>query len=50
MVMTTDRKELRKPRQSRAQRAAAGAIQELRDSGALAGLFAKINAGQLQLA
>jgi putative transposase len=49
MVMTTDRKELHKPPKSPAQRAAADAIQELRDSGALDGLFAKIDAGQLQL-
>jgi len=48
MVMT-DRTEKRNAPQTPSQRAAAEAIEELRSSGALDGLFAKIDAGTLQL-
>ena len=48
MVMTERNEKLKAPK-SPAQRAAAEAIKELRDSGALDGLFAKIDAGTLQL-
>ena len=48
MVMTEQNEKLKAPK-SPAQRAAADAIKELRDSGALAGLFAKIDAGTMQL-
>jgi len=48
MVMT-DRTRKQKAPKSPAQIAAAEAIEELRDSGALDGLFAKIDAGQVQL-
>ena len=48
MVMTERNEKLKAPK-SPAQRAAADAIKELRDSGALDGLFAKIDAGTMQL-
>jgi transposase-like protein len=48
MVMI-DGADRRKAPKSPSQRAAAEAIEELRDSGALDGLFAKIDAGDLQL-
>ncbi len=48
MVMT-NRNMLRKAPRSRAQLAAAKAIDELRDGGALDSLFSKIDAGELQL-
>ena len=48
MVMT-NRNELRKAPKSPSQLAAAKAIDELRDSGALDSLFSKIDAGELQL-
>jgi transposase-like protein len=48
MVMI-DRTEKREAPKSPAQLRAAEAIEELRESGALDGLFAKIDAGQLQL-
>ena len=48
MVMT-NRNMLRKAPRSPAQLAAAKAIDELRDSGALDSLFSKIDAGELQL-
>ena len=48
MVMT-NRNELRKAAKSPSQLAAAKAIDELRDSGALDSLFSKIDAGELQL-
>lgn len=49
MVMMTNRNELHRPPRSPSQLAAAKAIEELRDSGALDSLFAKIDAGELQL-
>jgi putative transposase len=48
MVMP-ERREKHKPPKSPSQVAAAEAIKELRDSGALDGLFAKIDAGDVQL-
>ena len=48
MVMT-NRNELRKAPKSPSQFAAAKAINELRDSGALDSLFSKIDPGELQL-
>lgn len=48
MVMTERSEKLKAPK-SPAQRAAADAIKELRDSGALDGLFAKMDAGTMQL-
>ena len=48
MVMT-NRNELRKAPKSPSQLAAAKAIDELRDSGALDSVFSKIDAGELQL-